>query len=166
VAGEWASYRDAVLQYNPTTPGAKNAVRTTLHRLWLKPLVQTDPDVAYFATRGNSLNPEQKRILQDLALVCDFRATSDLPQWLTGEERESLRAFLGDQPKSRQIGRTQFQLGLRTVDFAFAVSMPEPPRGLKAIQGSLTGWLGSQGWALNLLNKLSQRALEKMKKEL
>jgi hypothetical protein len=46
------------------------------------------------------------------------------------------------------------------------MSMPEPPRGLKAIQGSLTGWLGSQGWALNLLNRLGQRALEKMKKEL
>ena len=134
--------------------------------MWLKPLVQTDPDVAYFAARGNSLSPEQKRMLQDLALVCEFRATSDLPQWLTNEERESLRDFLGDQPEPRQIGRTQFQLGSRTVDFASAMSMPKPPRGLTSMQGALTGWLGSQGWVLNLLNKLGQRALEKMKKEL
>ena len=166
VAGEWESHRDAVLLYNPTTPGAKNAIRTTLHRLWLKPLVQTDPDVAYFATRGNSLSPEQKRMLQDLAQICDFRATSDLPQWLTSKERESLRDFLGDQPKPRQIGQTQFQLGPRTVDFASAVSMPEPPRGLEALQGALTGWLGSQGWALRILHEVGKNSLKKMKADL
>ena len=105
-------------------------------------------------------------MLQDLAQICDFRATSDLPQWLTSKERESLRDFLGDQPKPRQIGRTQFQLGPRTVDFASAVSMPEPPRGLEALQGALTGWLGSQGWALRILHEVGKNSLKKMKTDL
>jgi alpha-galactosidase len=35
VAGEWESYRDSTLLYNPTTPGTKNAIRTTVNRLWL-----------------------------------------------------------------------------------------------------------------------------------
>ena len=36
VAGNWENYRDATLLYNPTTPGVKNAIRTTVNRLWLQ----------------------------------------------------------------------------------------------------------------------------------
>jgi len=82
VAGDWENTRDAVLLYNSTIPGTKNAIRTSIHRRWLDPLVQTDPDVVYFRSLECSLNDEQKSLLQDLALVCNFNATSDLPQWL------------------------------------------------------------------------------------
>jgi alpha-galactosidase len=163
VAGEWESHRDAVLLHNPTAPGVKNAIRTSLHRLWLTPLVQTDPDVAYFAARGNSLSPEHKQLLQDLALVCNFRATSDLPQWLTAQEREALRAFLKDKHKPTQTERYIFKLGKRSVDFSAAIPLPEPSRGFEALSGAITGWLGSQPWALRILNWVGKRQLEQMK---
>jgi len=51
VAGYWNSRRDDDLLKNSAIPGTRNAIRTTLQRLWLKPLVQTDPDVAYFRTQ-------------------------------------------------------------------------------------------------------------------
>lgn len=161
VAGEWERYRDAVLLYNPTTPGVKNAIRTTLHRLWLEPLIATDPDVAYFCSERNSLTPAQKDLLQDLALVCNFKATSDLPAWLEASERESLRAFLEAQPAVTQTGRYTFQIGERRVDFSPAVSLPVPPRGLPALARALLAWLSNQGWVMRLFYLSGQRDLKK-----
>jgi alpha-galactosidase len=166
VAGAWEDRRDAVLLYNPTIPGARNAIRTTVNRLWIEPLVQVDPDVAFFASKGNSLTGEQKRLLQDLALICNFKATSDLPQWLTAEERQGLQAFLESEPKIEQIAPREFRVDDRTVNFEPVMALPEPPNGLDALQGAVTGWLGSQGWALTLLDKLQKNALEEMKRRL
>jgi alpha-galactosidase len=162
VAAEWESLRDAVLLQNPTTPGAKNAVRTTVNRLWLAPLVQTDPDVAYFRSVETSLTPAQKEMLQDLARVCNFKATSDLPQWLTDSERETLRAFLSTQPQAKRTGHYTFRLDDRLVDFSPAMSLPQPPTGFTALAGAITGWLGSQPFALKLLDKLEKSRLEKL----
>ncbi len=164
-AREWESRRDAILLGNFSTPGAKNAVRTTLHRLWLSPLVHTDPDVAYFASKGNSLTSDQRKLLQDLALICNFRATSDLPQWLTANERKSLRAFLESKVKIRQTGLYTFQIGKRNVDFSSVVPLPERAHGFDAAQSALIGWLGSQKWALKLLDRMEKSSLEKMKKD-
>ena len=165
VAGQWESHRDAVLLSNPATPAVKNAIRTTLHRLWLSPLIQTDPDVAYFASRENSLTPEQKQMLQDLALVCDFKAASDLPQWLLPEERDTLRAFLKTH-KVTQTGRYTFKIDKRIVDFSPATSMPEHPRGFDAVQSAFIGWLGDQRWALKLLDRMEKNSQAKMKSRL
>lgn len=162
VAGEWENRRDAVLLYNPTTPGAKNAIRTSLHRLWLAPLLDIDPDVAYFRSEQNSLSLEQKQLLQDLALICNFKATSDLPQWLTASERQALRAFLEAKPRIQQTDRYIFQLDDRQVDFGPAISLPTPPRGLTALQSDLLGWLANQHWVMNLFYRLGQRRLQKM----
>lgn len=166
VAGKWESHRDATLLCNPTTPGTRNAIRTCLHRLWLAPLVQPDPDVAYFAARGNSLTAEQKQMLQDLALICNFRATSDLPQWLTEGERDSLRAFLRDRHKPAQTARYVYKLGKRSVDFSAAVPLPEPPRGVDVPGSALIGWLGNQPWALRLLDRMDRKKLEQLKRDL
>ncbi len=166
VAGEWESHRDAHLLHNPTAPAVKNAIRTTLHRLWLSPLVQVDPDVAYFASQKNSRTVEQKRVLQDLALVCNVRATSDLPQWLTNEEHESLHAFLSDEIQPVQVARALYELGERSADFTHAIPLPASAHGWKGWYGAFIGWLGSQGWALRLLNWMGKKNLEKMKKEL
>ena len=57
VAGYWESSRDRDLLVNYTTPGGRNALRTCLNRLWLQPLVQTDPDVVYFRSKQNGLTP-------------------------------------------------------------------------------------------------------------
>jgi alpha-galactosidase len=166
VAGEWESYRDAKLLYNPATPGTKNAIRTAANRLWLKPLVAVDPDVAYFCSRHNSLSPEQKRMLQNLALVCDFKATSDLPQWLRADERNELQTFLEIQPQVERTGRYTFTLDGRKVDFSPAMPLTAPPRGLDALASLFLSWLGNQAWALNILHRLSKRSLQKVIKNL
>jgi alpha-galactosidase len=166
VAAEWENQRDAILLYNPTTPGAKNAVRTTLNRLWLSPLLHTDPDVAYFRLVETKLTAGQNAMLQDLARVCNFKATSDLPQWLTDSEREALRDFLTSQPQVERTGRYTFRLDGREVDFSAAMPLPEPPTGFAALVGEITGWLGSQPFILKLLNKFGKNALEKTKRNL
>jgi alpha-galactosidase len=161
VAGEWESHRDAVLLYNPTTPGTRNAIRTTINRLWLKPLVATDPDVAYFCSLYNSLTAEQKRLLQALALICDFKATSDLPQWLNADEREALRAFLDASPNVEQTGRYTFRLDEREVDFNATVLLPNSPRGLDLLSSAMLGWAANQGWALKVFDQQGKKALQK-----
>jgi alpha-galactosidase len=161
VAGEWESHRDAVLLSNPTTPGTRNAIRTTVNRLWLQPLVATDPDVAYFCSRENSLTAEQKRLLQELALIANFKATSDLPQWLSADEREELRAFLKAEPKVARTGRYAFRIDGRDVDFAAAVDLPGSPRGLDIMKSMLVGWAANQGWALALLDRINKRIFQK-----
>jgi alpha-galactosidase len=166
VAGEWESQRDAVLLYNPTTPGTRNAIRTTLNRLWLNPLVATDPDIAYFCSQQNSLSAEQKRLLQDLALVCNFKATSDLPQWLNASERQELRTFLEARPKVERTGRSAFELDGRKVDFGQAMPLPSPPSGLDILSSMFLGWVGDQGWALKVLDQQGKRALQKRLKNL
>ncbi|MCE7918178.1 MAG: alpha-galactosidase [Anaerolineae bacterium] len=161
VAGEWESHRDAVLLQNPTTPGTRNAIRTTVNRLWLSPLVQTDPDVAYFAAKGNSLTVEQRLLLQDLALVCGFKATSDLPQWMTPAERESLRAFLEDTNEYRPEGGYRYRVASRRVDFTPAIELPPRPNKLESIQRTIFAALGNQPWALRLLDWMGKRSLKK-----
>jgi alpha-galactosidase len=166
VGGDWEVYRDAVLLYNPTTPSTKNAIRTTVNRLWLSPLLHVDPDVVFFSSKGNSLSPEHKRLLQDLALVCNFKATSDLPQWFSEDDRKQVRTFLKDKSEIKRLKDYQFQVGDRQVDFSAAMNLPEPPKGFETIQANFIGWLGSQGWALRILDKMGKNSLEKMKKEL
>jgi alpha-galactosidase len=161
VADGWESARDAELFCNPTIPGARNAIRTTLHRLWLGSIVQVDPDVVYYRTRECSLSGEQKSLLQDLALVCGFRATSDLPWWLTPEEKEALREFLGDLPEVEQRDGHTFRVGAREVDFSSALTMPGRPRGPKALKGALLGWLGNRPLALKINYLLTENAWKK-----
>ena len=165
VARIWESYLDAILLYNPTTPGTKNAIRTTLNRLWLSPLVATDPDVAYFRSRYISMNAEQKQTLQDLASVCDFKATSDLPQWLNADERAQLRTFLEARPAIECTGRYTYLLDGRTIDFSPAMLLPEPPHGMNALANAFFGWVGDQEWALRLRDWLVKRDLVKVKRE-
>jgi alpha-galactosidase len=166
VAAEWESYRDAVLLYNPATPGVKNAIRTTLSRLWLAPLVHTDPDVVFFRSTETRLTPEQNSLLQDLALVCGFKATSDPQQWLTQAQSADLRAFLTHQPRIKRTGKYTYQLDERLVDFTPAMNLPEAPSGLSALAGSITGWLGSQPAVLKVLDRLGKNAVEKLKNRL
>jgi alpha-galactosidase len=160
----WESARDAELFCNPTIPGARNAIRTTLHRLWLGSVVQVDPDVVYFRSRECRLSDEQKSLLQDLALICRFRATSDLPWWLSPEEREALRAFLDSIPEVEQRDGCTFTVGGREIDFSSALEMPGPPRGLKALKGALLGWLGNRALALAINYALAASAWKRTRK--
>jgi alpha-galactosidase len=166
VAESWESRRDAILLYNPTIPGVKNAIRTTINRLWLHPLVAVDPDVAYFRSQHNALSQEHKRTLADLALVCNFKATSDLPQWLSAEEREELRAFLEAEPQIERTGRYKYSIDGREVDFSPAIPLLPPSHGLDALASAFLGWLGNQRWALKIMDSLGKRELQKVKKDL
>lgn len=166
VSGKWEDPRDAVLLYNPTTPGTRNAIRTTVNRLWLQPLVMTDPDVAYFVERENSLAPEQKQLLQNLAVICNFKATSDLPQWMTSAQRESLREFLNWHPSVRRLDRSKFQLDERVVDFSSALPLPNSPTGATKIQAAFISWLGNQLLTLKMLKRLDDLSLQRRKKDL
>jgi alpha-galactosidase len=166
VAGEWENTRDALLLYNPTTPGTKNAIRTSIHRRWLGPIVQTDPDVAYFRSIECSLNDEQKSLLQYLALVCDFKATSDLPVWLKSDEQEKLRSFLSTRSTINQVSRYVFKVDGKTVDFSPAIPLARQPTGLELIKRFITGWLGNQAWILKTLDGIQKQALNKVIKNL
>jgi alpha-galactosidase len=159
VGPQWQSCRDAILLANPATPGVRNAIRTTLHRLWLAPLVRLDPDVAYVRSTGCSLSDRQRELLRDLALICDYRGTSDPPEWLGPSERGTLVEFLTASPSIRRVGRYRFLIGDRAVDFSDAVDLPRPPRGLEAILGGIVGWLGNRPLVLRLLNAIEQRRL-------
>ena len=130
-----------------------------VHRLWLKPLVHIDPDVEYFESKENSLADEHKQQLQDLALICDFKATSDLPQWMTSQEREKVRAFLDAETDSIQVSRYVYKLDDRIVDFSSAVELPKPPQGLSALWGVFLGWLGNWKIVLRILKIMDDRKL-------
>jgi alpha-galactosidase len=162
----WEAFRDAYLLYNPTIPGTKNAIRTVLHRLWLKPLLHIDPDVAYFESKENQLTQAQRILLQNLAFVCEFKATSDLPQWLRKDELEQLRTFLSAKPNIERTGRYTFHIDDRTVDFSSATSLPEVPKGLIAIWGKLVGWLGDRYFILRLYKVLNLSRLRKRRSSL
>ena len=160
VAAHWASERDDLLLANFTIPGTRNAIRTTVNRLWLTPLVHTDPDVAYFSSEKNSMTAEQEKMLQDLAQVCNYKATSDKPSWWTATEREKLRTFLTAAPKVERKTRYTFTIDNNEVDFSSAVNIPQATWAQK-IYGSFLGWAGSQPFILRTLNKIEQSAIKR-----
>jgi hypothetical protein len=121
--------------------------------------------VVFFRSIKNTLTPGQIALLQDLACVCGFKATSDLPQWLSVSEREDLKAFLSSQPAVTRTGRYTFDIGGRGVDFAPAMPMPKPPRGLTALVSEIANWLGSQPFVLGLLDNMQNGEWEKLKDE-
>jgi alpha-galactosidase len=161
VANVWNNYRNAELFYNPSTPGTKNGIRTTLHRLWLKPLLHIDPDVAYFESTKNSLTREQKHLLQDLAQICEFKATSDLPQWMNKDEMDELRSFLTSAPKAEQTGRYTFRLDDREVDFMSAMSLPKKKTGILALWAAFLSWLGDRHLVLKIVKMLDDGKFRK-----
>jgi len=160
VSHEWENYRNETLLKNFTTPGTKNAIRTVVHRLWLKPLVHIDPDVEYFESKENSLEDKHKIQLQDLALICHFKATSDLPQWMTPEEREQVRKFLLAEPKVTQLSRYVYQLDDRIVDFSSAVELPKLPEGVTSLWADFLGWLGDWKIVLRIFKLLDDNSLK------
>jgi len=166
VSHEWENYRNSHLFYNPSTPETKNAIRTVTHRLWLKPLLHIDPDVAYFESTKNSLTQEQKTLLQDLAYVCNFKATSDLPQWMTKIELDELRSFLNTTPKVEQTGRYAFNLDNRAVDFTSAVSLPNTKTGLLALWAAFLSWLGDRHFVLKIFRMLDDNTMRKRRESL
>jgi alpha-galactosidase len=165
VAHYWDSMRDSRMLNNPTTPGVKNAIRTSLNRLWLNPLVQTDPDVVYFRSKLNELSDQQKRLLQDLALICDFNATSDLPSWLNESERARLSDFLTSHPMIKRTERYKFTIDKRNVDFSEAIPLSKPLNLPLRSVGAILGWAANFPVIMRANDRLGKWALTKLRKD-
>jgi alpha-galactosidase len=161
VAGYWDSLRDRDFLGNYAAPGGRNVIRTTLNRLWLQPLVHTDPDVVYFRSLQNALTPDQKSLLQDLAQVAGFKATSDVPAWLTEAERAALRTYMESNPKIQRTGRYKYRIDEREVDFGPFIEMPPMPNVLKNAWGAILGGLADVPAFLKIFDRLSRRSLKK-----
>ena len=159
VASHWASGRDDLLLSNFAIPSTRNAIRTTVNRLWLSPLVHTDPDVAYFASQKTTMTNVEEELLQDLAQVCRYKATSDKPNWWTEKERGKLRSFLENKPEIKRTGRYTFTLDDKKVDFSPAMDVPQAT-WFQKIFGALLGWAGSQPFILRTLGKLEAKGLK------
>jgi len=165
VAGHFSSHRDDDLLMNFAIPGARNAIRTTFNHLWLQPLVKTDPDVVYFGSQQINLTPWQKSMLQDLAQICNFKASSDIPAWLTDLERSELREFLESKPEIRKTGRTAYQIGDHEVDFGPHIGMPSPPSTFTNFQGAVLGGLANVSILMKVFDKLGKIKLQNWLKQ-
>lgn len=120
VAPYWESplYRH-VLDYS--APGMRRAIATTLHRLWLAPVIGVDPDVAFVRSRDNLLTESQMRLHRDLCHITGMPATSDPPGWLSEEELARLVMFLDARPTIERLDRYRFRLDDREVDYGDVV---------------------------------------------
>jgi alpha-galactosidase len=165
VAKHFTSHRDDDLLMNFAIPGTRNALRTTFNRLWLQPLVHTDPDVVYFRSRQINLTSEQKSVLQDLAQICNFKASSDIPTWLTDSERSALREFLESRPEVLKTGRTTYMIGDREVDFSRHIGMPSLPGMFTNLQGLIIGGLANVPVLMKVFDKLGKNSLKKTLKQ-
>jgi alpha-galactosidase len=120
----WLNKALSIWLNNPNDTSTQNAIRTSLHRMWMKSIVNVDPDVMFFRTRHNALMPHEKQLLLDLGTISGFKATSDLPQWMQRKDLESLREFLETEIHIHKISRYKYQLNGREVDFSPAMPLP------------------------------------------
>ncbi len=134
IGADTAPYFDNIIvtagMHNYITPGLQNAVRTSVNRLWLEPLVDLDPDVAFFRTRYSMLQPEEEAWGQALAHICNFKATSDLPFWMDADELSSLKTFWETWPSVTRLGRYRFEIDGQEVDFSPLMPLPSWPAEL------------------------------------
>jgi hypothetical protein len=88
--------------------------------------------------------------MQDLARICRFKATSDLPQWLNEQQRETLRNFFTESVEVSQLDGYRFQIGNRVVDFSRTVEMPETPTGVTRLIAGVLSRIASHPRAMQL----------------
>lgn len=124
VTNYWINQALTTWLNNPNETSTVNSIRTCVHRLWLKPLFNIDPDVMYFRSKYNALKPSENQLLQDLGTITGFKATSDLPRWWKPSEKEKVREFLEAVPAVQKKKRYIFQVDSRDVDFSPAIPIP------------------------------------------
>jgi alpha-galactosidase len=123
VSPYWLNTPLTIWLNNPNDTSTQNSVRTSIHRMWLKSLVNIDPDVMFFRSRHNALKLHERQLLQDLGTITGFKATSDLPQWMNVQEVKSLRDFLESDIEVKKTTRYKYQVDGREVDFSAAIPM-------------------------------------------
>ncbi len=165
VAAYWVNKRDDVYFMNHAIPGTRNAIRTTLQHLWLKPLVNTDPDVTFFRSIDNNFNLIQKGLLQDLALIAGFKASSDIPAWMAESEITSLREFLERQPRVVKKARAIYELDDRVVDFNPHITLPAMPGPIDDLIGACLGSLADVPVVMATFDAIGKRFTQKALKK-
>jgi alpha-galactosidase len=120
----WLNKALSIWLNNPNDTSTQNGIRTSLHRLWMKPIVNIDPDVMFFRSMHTTLMAHEKQLLLDLGTISGFKATSDLPRWMHRENLESLREFMETETHVKKISRYKYQLNGREVDFSSAMLLP------------------------------------------
>lgn len=98
--------------------GARNALATSVNRLWLRGVIDVDPDVIYLRA-DTDLDDRTLAALKDLATVAQFVGVSDPPDLLTAAQRGELNDLLLSDPQIRDAGRYIWEIGDRTVDFSW-----------------------------------------------
>ena len=109
---------------DPSGPGLRNALRNSVARLWLRPVVGVDPDVAFGRSRRTLLPPEASRASVDMAFAAGVLSFSDPQSWIDVEEKAQLAAIIAEYHdlgrrgvEVRQTGRYTVEIGGRMVDF-------------------------------------------------
>lgn len=131
VAELWENHAATRYLHHVSGPQTRYAIATSAHRLWLRPLIGVDPDVAYFRTRHCLLTDAQKALLADLTRVCGFRATSDVPATLDPHERTALAAYLDERSRVEPVDRYRWKIDGREVDFGPVAAAPPEFRPLE-----------------------------------
>jgi len=151
VAAHWESSRDERQLANPAIPGTRSAVRTSIHRLWLKPIVGVDPDVVYFSSEDNTLSAEQRLMNLALAQICGFYATSDLPAQLHAAGPRVKDAFAVRDV--RKTGPYAWSIDGETVDFTAALGPPGPRTIGDRLLRPIVSWFGSRRFVLRAIDR-------------
>ena len=123
VSPYWLNTPLTIWLNNPNDTSTQNSVRTSIHRMWMKSLVNIDPDVMFFRSRHNALKQHEQQLLLDLGTITGFKATSDLPQWMNAQEVKSLREFLESDIEVKKTTRYKYRVDGREVDFSAAIPM-------------------------------------------
>ena len=95
---------------------AQRALLTAMHRLWLRPAIDPDPDVVYFGP--TDLTEATMAQLRQVAHVTGFLGTSDLLQDLGAAELKTLERFLITQPVVEQAGRYRYLIDGELLDLS------------------------------------------------
>ena len=105
--------------------GARNALATSINRLWLRDVIDVDPDVVYFRD-DTALCGHELSALKDLATIARFVGVSDPPNTLDARQRIDLSAILREDPESRRRSRYVWDINGRSVDFSWVLGERDP----------------------------------------
>jgi len=155
VSGVWSPFLENKLMNNYSVPGVQNAIRTSINRLWLQPLILTDPDVVYFQNEGNSLDKYQKGQLQSLAVIANYKATSDIPHLNSSEEKKIIMSFLEEDPEVIRTNRYSYKIRGKDSDFSEIVPLLPELNLLESILQKITMEISNFLFVLRFFGKIN-----------
>jgi len=97
--------------------GARNAIATSSQRLWLRDVLDCDPDVVYIDESEHRLEPSTVEALVALAQITGFTGASDRLGRLSVAERRRLSSLLETEPNVVQRDWGVWSVDDSTFDF-------------------------------------------------